>query len=433
MACWLCVGIGQLATMPLIPASKSPEDQLGLIKNAALVINDGCIAWTGSESEIPEKWQGLKRIDLGGRSVMPGFVDCHTHVVHGGDRLDDFQRRCNGWSYEDILSAGGGIHTTVEATRTASHDELMASATMRLDRMLSYGTTTVEIKSGYGLEPVTELRMLEVAKTLGKERAQKIVSTYLGAHVVPKEALSRDDYVQEVIKFIPRAADTGAKFVDVFCEKGAFSLDESRAILEAAKRSGMGLKMHVEQLGHTGGASLGANLGAISVDHVDHASDKDLKALGEAGTIAVLLPSATLFLGHSNLPQAESFRTHNVKMALATDCNPGSTPVEDLSLVASLGCALMGMSPEEALRAITVVAAEALSLSKEVGTLQVGARADIVILSRDTRDVREVCYRMGASRVGYVLAHGTKFRLGPGESGAPDLELMKYFNKALSS
>jgi len=429
MSGWVCTGIGQLATMPLTPKSEEPGDLLGLIPNAALVVQNGRVAWVGPELELPSQWTSLYKLDLQGRALLPGFVDCHTHVIYGGDRLDDFGRRCRGWSYEEILSAGGGIHTTVEATRRASMDDLIESASTRLDRMFCFGTTTVEIKSGYGLEEETELNMLRAAERLKDQRAQKIVSTYLGAHVVPKDAASREAYVTEVISTLPKAAEAGADFVDVFCEKGAFSLDEARSILKAAEKHDLGLKMHVEQLGRTGGAALGAALGAISVDHVDHANSADLKALGEAGTIAVLLPTATLFLGHTQLPQAKNFRDNRVRMALATDCNPGSTPVEDLGLVASLGCAVMGMTPEEALRAITVEAAAALNLTGEVGTLEPGARADLAILSRDTRDVREVPYRMGASRIAYILAQGHKFGVGPGEMGSGDSGLLKYLNE----
>jgi imidazolonepropionase len=426
MTSWVCTGIGQLATMPLSPKSGEAVDLLGLISNAALVVADGRVAWTGPQSEIPSQWSNLHQIDLEGRAMLPGFVDCHTHVVYGGDRLDDFGRRSRGWTYEEILSAGGGIHTTVEATRAASREELIDSASARLERMFCYGTTTVEIKSGYGLNEETELKMLQAIEALKTERGQKIVSTYLGAHVVPKDATDRDAYVAEVIATIPKAAEAGAEFVDVFCERGAFDVNEARAILTTARSHNLGLKMHVEQLGRSGGAALGADLGALSVDHVDHATLEDLKALGEAGTTAVLLPTAALFLGHTKLPQAEQFRTNNVRMALATDCNPGSTPVEDLGLVAAMGCALMGMTPEEALRAITVEAAAALNLEGEVGTLEPGARADLAILSKDARDVREVPYRLGASRIAYVLAQGHEVGVGPGEMGSGEAGLLKY-------
>jgi imidazolonepropionase len=283
------------------------------------------------------------------------------------------------------------------------------------------------------LKRESELAMLRAIKTLKQQGPQYIVSTYLGAHVVPRDASDRASYVQEVINTIPEAAFSGADFVDVFCEKGAFSVDEARSILEAARAHDLGLKMHVEQLGRSGGAALGAELNAISVDHVDHASDEDLKALGAAGTIAVLLPTAALFLGHTDLPQASRFRAHEVRMALATDCNPGSTPVEDLGLVASLACTVMGMTPEEALRAITVEGAAALDLEGQVGTLAPGARGDLVVLAQDAHDVREIPYRMGASRVAYVLVEGRKVAVGPGELGSTDNKLLKYLNKVMGS
>lgn len=429
MSAWVCTGIGQLAVIPQSPQSNSPDDQLGLIPDAAMVINDGKIAWNGPESDLPGQWANLHKVDLKGRVVLPGFVDCHTHVVYGGDRLDDFGRRSRGWTYEDILKAGGGIHTTVQATRTETVDNLVESASRRLERMFGYGTTTVEIKTGYGLNKESELKMLSAINSLKGTQPQKIVSTYLGAHVVPKDANSREAYVAEVIETIPDAARAGANFVDVFCEDGAFTVDEARAILDAASAHNLKLKMHVEQLGRTGGTALGAELGALSVDHVDHASDEDIKALGKAGTTAVLLPSAALFLGHTKLPQAANFRAHNVPIALATDCNPGSTPVEDLGLIASMGCSLMGMTPEESLRAITVQAAVALDLQGEVGTLEPGARADFAILSKDSRDVREVPYRMGASRIAYILAQGHTLGVGPGEMGYHETSLLKYLSE----
>ncbi len=398
-------GLSQLSTMPV---TSSDEDPLGIIEDATIIVENETVRWVGPGAEEPQQYADIPTVDLGGRVALPGLVDCHTHVVYGGDRLEDFGRRTRGMTYEEILAAGGGIHTTVNHTRALDEQEMADAARPRLQRMLAKGITTVEIKSGYGLSHTHELRMLRSIQRLKSQVPQRLVSTFLGAHVVPKEVSDPAEYVDTIItKMLPDIqAEKLADFVDVFCESGAFDVDSCRRILESARDMGFGLKLHAEQLGWTGGTHLGAELKATSVDHVDHASDEDLAALAAAGTVAVLLPSATLYLGGQSFPRAERFRKAGVSMALATDCNPGSSPTEDLGLVASLGCAVLGMTPEEALRGITVEAARALNLVGEVGSLVPGARADFIVLDEDVRDVREIPYRMGCDRISQIFVAG---------------------------
>ncbi len=398
-------GFSQLCTMP---ETSSDEDPLGIIQDATLVVAGDTVIWVGPTHAEPHEYSKAPALDFHGRVALPGLVDCHTHVVYGGDRLEDFGRRTRGMSYEEILAAGGGIHTTVAQTRALDEQGMADAARPRLNRMLAKGITTVEIKSGYGLSHEHEVRMLRSIELLKSQVPQRLVATFLGAHIVPKDVSDPAEYVDEIItKMLPDIqAQNLAEFVDVFCENGAFDVESCGRILEAARDLGFGLKLHAEQLGWTGGSRLGARLQATSVDHVDHANDDDLAALAAAGTVAVLLPSATLYLGGQSFPSAERFRKAGVSMALATDCNPGSSPTEDLGLVAALGCAVLGMTPEEALRGITVEAARALNLVGEVGSLVPGARADIVVLDEDVRDVREIPYRMGSDRISQVFVAG---------------------------
>jgi imidazolonepropionase len=411
--------IGCLVTMP-VDVRQSPDDGgLGCITDAAVAVEKGRVQWAGRARDLPGEWAGIPTLSAEGRVVLPGFVDCHSHIVYGGDRVGDFCRRCQGESYAEILKAGGGIHTTVTGTRSATVDELLGSATGRLRRMRAFGTTTVEIKSGYGLDVENEIKILEVVRELGKREPQKILSTFLGAHIVPKEAASMGAYADLVIdEMLPRIYQQGlADFVDVFCAREAFDAESTHRILRSARDLGLGLKVHAEQLDRTGGAQVAARLGAVSADHLDWANQEDLDALARAGTIGVLLPSVALFTGADHYPSAKEFRSAGVTMALATDCNPGSSPAEDLSLVASLGCVQLGMTPAEALRAITVEAAKALGAQGEVGSVLPGARADLVFLNSDVEDPREIPYRMGSSRVEGVMVDGCFWCYGAGWSG----------------
>jgi len=342
---------------------------------------------------------------------MPGLVDAHTHLVFAGDRAQDFAARCAGESYEEIAARGGGIATTVRATRGASAEELAALARPRLDELLAHGVTTVEVKSGYGLNVATELRLLRVIATLAAQGPQRLVPTFLGAHVVPPErAGDRDGYVAELVdELLPRvASERLAQHVDVFCEVGAFTLAETVRILERGRALGLGLKVHAEQLTRTGAAAAAAALGAVSADHLEHVSEDDVAALARAGTTAVLLPGAGLFLGGRDRAPARQLLDAGVPVALATDCNPGTCPSAHLPLMVSLACAWLGMRPDEAMLGVTRSAAQAAGLRDGTGTIAPGAPCDLVAL--DVPTWTHVPYRMGhnpveAVWIGGQLAH----------------------------
>ncbi len=362
----------------------SPTAQLGVIEDAALVVADGRVVWLGPRAACPE---GGDIVDLGGHVVLPGLVDCHTHLVFAGDRAADFEARCRGESYQSIAARGGGIRTTVAATREASRETLIALAQPRLAALLQAGVTTVEVKSGYGLSLAAELTQIEVARALGPQR---IVPTLL-IHIVPDEYLDdRAAWVHIVCdELIPQAV--GVHAVDVFCDVGAFTAAESEVILRAAKANGLGIKAHVEQLSATGFGATAAALGALSLEHLEHADDTTIAAMAKSGTVAVLLPTASLFLGDARRPPVAAFRAANVPMAVATDLNPGSSPTFDPWLAATLACTWYGLTPAEALLGLTTVAARALAV--EAGTLTVGGHADFIV-ARGKR-WQELLYGLG--------------------------------------
>lgn len=365
----------------------SPEQRLGIIEDAALVVEHGRVTWLGPRDQCAG--DGVV-VDLGGRVVMPGLVDCHTHLVYAGDRAADFEARCRGESYQSIAARGGGIRTTVAATRKASRETLVALAKPRLAALLEAGVTTVEVKSGYGLSLATELLQIEVARSLGPQR---IVSTLL-IHIVPDEY--RDDraaWVRLVCdELIPQAAGVHAvAAVDVFCDVGAFTAAESEQILRAAKAHGLGIKAHVEQLSATGFGATAAALGALSLEHLEHADDATIAAMARAGTVAVLLPTASLFIGDARRPPVAALRAANVPMAVATDLNPGSSPTFDPWLAATLACTWYGLTPAEALLGMTTIAARALAI--DAGTLRVGGDADFIVAQG--RRWQELLYGLG--------------------------------------
>ena len=367
--------IAQLATCP-------PEGPgAGLIDHAALAWDAGNIVWVGLEAELPERFEGAERQSAGGRLVVPGLVDCHTHLAHAGDRADEFVERLEGTPYLEIAKRGGGILKSVRSTRAASTDALAATARERLEAMLRQGVTTVEAKTGYGLSLDDELRVLRLYRGLDADGPARIVSTLLAAHVVPPEY--RDDraaYVRLITDaMIPAVAAEGlAAFVDVFVEDTAFTPDEARAIVAAASRHGLGAKLHADQLTDTGGAALAAEVGAASADHLECVSDEGIEALAAAGVVAVSLPIATLVLGQEPLP-ARRLLEAGVPVAVATDFNPGSAPSSSLGLALWLACTRQRMTPEEALRGATVEAARALGLDGGTGTLAPGAPADFAV------------------------------------------------------
>ncbi len=371
------------------------ESAYGLIQNAAIAVVDGLIAWVGPISEIPDHHKALPETDLGGRVVTPGLIDCHTHIVHGGDRAAEFEMRLNGASYEEVARAGGGIVSTVNATRAASEDELLTDALRRVDVMISEGVTCIEVKSGYGLDLETELRMLRVARAIPTHRAIRVKTTFLGAHATPAEYTGHDDeYINEVCIPALRAAHAEGLVdaVDGFCEGIAFQPDQIARVFDVAQELGLPVKLHAEQLSNIGGAKLAASYGAMSADHIEYLDEDGVKAMKDAGTIAVILPGAFYTLRETQAPPIELLRKHGVPMALATDINPGSSPMNSLLLTLNMGCTLFRMTPEETLRGVTQNAARALGLT-DTGTIAVGMRADMAVW--DIKHPAELSYRIG--------------------------------------
>jgi imidazolonepropionase len=366
---------------------------LGVIEAGVVAARDGRIAHVGPEAGFDGAAGEV--IDCGGRWILPGLVDCHTHLVHGGDRAQEFEMRLAGASYKEIAAAGGGILSTVKATRQASEDQLLASARTRLADFLAEGVTTIEIKSGYGLEPDTELRMLRAARRLGETSPIRVVTTFLGAHAVPPD-MARPAYLDLVCEtMIPAVRQHGlADAVDAFCDEIAFSVEETRRVLAAGRGAGLPLRLHAEQLSRIGGAALAAELGALSADHVEYADEEDAAAMGRAGTVAVLLPGAFHMLGEKQVPPVAAFRAHGVPMAVSTDCNPGSSPMTSLLLAMNMACVLFRLTVPEAIAGVTREAARALGLLGEIGTIEVGKSCDLSIWSVDR--LAELPYRMGA-------------------------------------
>ncbi|WP_297341968.1 imidazolonepropionase, partial [Pseudophaeobacter sp.] len=367
----------------------------GLIEAAAIAVVAGKIAWIGRQAELPARYADLKATSLGNRLVTPGLIDCHTHVVHGGNRAAEFELRLNGASYEEVARAGGGIISTVTATRAATVEELITQALPRVDAMLAEGVTTIEVKSGYGLDLETELNMLRAARALPDHRPIRVVTSFLGAHAVPAEyAEDADGYITKVCLPALRAAHSEGLVdaVDGFCEGIAFSPAQIARVFDLAKTLGLPVKLHAEQLSNLGGAKLAASYGALSADHIEYLDGDGVAAMAAAGTVAVILPGAFYTLRETQMPPIDLLRTAGVPMALATDCNPGSAPMTSLLLAMNMGCTLFRMTPEEALRGVTSHAARALGLS-DCGTLAVGNRADLAIW--DVAHPAELAYRIG--------------------------------------
>jgi imidazolonepropionase len=395
----LVVNAGQLVTLegPARPRRGREQGELGIREGGAVACRKGRILAVGPTAELRKAFAAKRTVEARGRVVTPGLVDPHTHLVFAGSREAEFEMRAAGRSYEEIARAGGGIHATVERTRGASKAELRAASRARLLDMRERGTTTVEAKSGYGLEPEGELRLLEVARELG------CVPTFLGAHEVPR-GRDRADYVREVVEvMLPRVRGL-ARFCDVFCEPGVFSVDEARRILQAAKEAGMGVKLHAEEFRASGGAELAAELGAASADHLMAVTDRGIRALRRGGTVAVLLPGTSAFLGGGRWAPARRMIEEGVAVALGTDCNPGSCTATSLPLVMTLACAQLRMSPAEALTAATANAAWACGEGREAGTLEAGKRADLVVW--DAKDYREIAYSFGANLAARVIQAG---------------------------
>lgn len=368
----------------------------GLIPDSAVALEGGIVAWRGARTELPDDFSQLERRDLEGRLVTPALIDCHTHLVFGGDRAREFEMRLEGASYEEIALAGGGIVSTVAATRKLSEDELVAAALPRLDAMIAEGVGTVEIKSGYGLTIEDELKMLRAARRIGQDRGIRVRTSYLAAHAIPPEYKGRADaYIDEVVlPGMEAAAREGlADAVDGFCEGIAFSPNQIARVFERAKSLGLPTKLHAEQLSNLGGAGLAASFGALSADHLEYLDTGGVTAMAKAGTVAVLLPGAFYTLRETKVPPVAALREAGVPIAIATDCNPGSSPLTSPLLAMNMACTLFRLTPEEALAGLTREAARALGLQGEVGTIAPGKRAELAIWN--VTHPSELSYRIG--------------------------------------
>ncbi len=372
----------------------APGRGWGVIRDGAMTVSGDRIKWVGRKSDL-QHTRGQEPISCNGLWMTPGLVDCHTHLVYGGNRIGEFERRLAGESYADIAASGGGIQATVEATRKADEESLYRSARARLEHFLRDGVTTIEIKSGYGLDIETEMKMLRVIRRLRETLPIDVRGTFLGAHSIPPEyASERAGYIALLCnEMIPLVAAEGlADAVDCFCEHMAFTLDETRRILEAAQAAGLATKVHAEQLSRTGGASLAAEIGALSADHLEYVNESDIAAMASAGTVAVLLPGAFYTLRETRTPPIETFRALGVPMAIASDSNPGSSPVLSLRQMMNMACAVFAMTPLEALQGVTVHAAKALNLHDR-GILAAGMRADFALW--DITAPAELAYFIG--------------------------------------
>jgi len=382
--------VPKVLTRAVLATMAAPVAGLG-----AVAIKDGLIDWVGPADALPAEYAGAETLDLQGRLVTPALIDCHTHIVHGGNRAREFEMRLEGASYEAIARAGGGIVSTVAATRAASEAALLAQALPRLDALLAEGVSCVEVKSGYGLDLDTELRMLRVARALGRQRPVRIRTSFLGAHAVPAEYAGRADaYIDD--SCIPALRQAHAEglvdAVDGFCEGIAFSPAQIERVFTLARDLGLPVKLHAEQLSHQGGTALAARFGALSADHVEYADAADAAAMAKAGTVAVLLPGAFYFIRETQHPPVAAFRQHGVPMALASDCNPGSSPLTSLLLAMNMGCTLFRLTPDEALRGVTAHAAQALGL-RDTGVIAAGMRADLAVWNVESP--AELSYRIG--------------------------------------
>ena len=394
--------ISQLATCP--PGNE--QHDAGLISHAALAWREGIVRWAGPYSGLPAEFRSEPVVDCEGRLVIPGLVDCHTHLCFAGWRGDEFEARLQGATYQEIAAAGGGIIRTVTATRGATAGELERQARAALDAMLRLGVTTVECKSGYGLDEANELKQLEVYRRLDRNHPVDLVPTFLGAHVTPPEHLRHPQrYVKELCDtIIPRVAELGlARFCDIFVEEGAYSVEDAHRILGAARAHGLGLKVHADQLSPGGGALLAAEMGAVSAEHLEYVAPEGIEALAASGTVAVSLPLASLFLRERYLP-ARALLEAGVPVAVATDFNPGSAPSFHLPLALMLACLNQSMTPQEALMGATTVAARAVSLHERVGSLLPGYRADLAII--DARSLNHWLYHFLPNACVAVLKNG---------------------------
>jgi imidazolonepropionase len=395
-------------TSPKAPKRGAAMNELGIIHNGAVAIRDGRLLDVGPSDELRSQVRATRTLYAGGHLVMPGFVDPHTHLVWAGDRADEFEKRVSGASYMEIMASGGGIMNSVQRTRAASLGDLVTQARARLDRMLAHGTTTVEIKTGYGLNVQDELKQLRAIYHLQEVSPVTLVPTFLGAHAIPAEYRGRaDEYVDLVVEeMLPAAAQSEIRprFCDVFCEDGAFSLEQSRRVLETARALGLDLKIHADEFQPLGGTRLAVELGATSADHLVCTPPDEIELLARSDTIAVALPGTPFGLGHQEYTPARALIDAGGAVALATDCNPGTCWCENMQLMIALACRYMGMTPAEALSAATINAAHAVGLGDEVGSLEPGKRADLLLLR--VPSYQHLGYRFGTNLVEGVIAGG---------------------------
>lgn len=392
------------------PRTGESMDDVGIIEDAAVAISEGKIVAVGKTEDVLSQTEidGQTRIiDATDKVILPGFIDCHTHPVFAATREEEFEMRVKGRPYQEIAAAGGGIKSSVRSLRAASKQELIRLTLPRLDRMMSYGTTTIEAKSGYGLSLEDEIKMLEVIKELNHLHPIDLVPTFLGAHEIPEEYKSkREEYIQLIVeKMIPEVAKRKlAVFCDIFCEKGVFDIEESRRILTAAKNHGFKLKLHADQLTALGGAKLAAQLGAVSADHLEFIDNEGIEMMKQAGVIGVLLPGACFGLGMTEYPPARKMIDQGLPVALATDFNPGSSMTESMPIILSMACLMMKMSPAEAVVASTINSTYAVGRAEEAGSIEKGKKADLVIWN--VRDYREIPYHYGVDLVDQVIKDG---------------------------
>jgi imidazolonepropionase len=393
-----------------LSSSSKEESGLGIIRDGAIAIKEGKIIWVGATEELSKEFglnAGGQEMDAAGKVVIPGLIDSHTHLIFAGSRENEFEQRIQGLSYLEIAEKGGGILSTVEATRRASFDELFSLGKKRLERMLLKGVTAIEAKSGYGLSLQDEIKILKVMRALQKNHPIEIIPTFLGAHTVPREFReARTRYIDLLIQeMIPRVAQERlAEFCDVFCEDKAFTLKESKKILNTGKRYGLKPKIHADQLSPGEGAELAAEVGAFSADHLEHISQTGIERMAEKGIIAVLLPGASFFLSMKKYPPAREMIEKGVAVSLATDLNPGSSMTESLPLMMTMGCTMFQMTPKEVIQATTIHAAKSMSREKEIGTLEIGKQADLVVL--DIPNYRYLPYHFGVDHVELVVKKG---------------------------
>jgi len=391
-------------------ATMTEGNPYGMVKDGVLVVGGGKIVWLGQRVDLPADYKSRveKTYDGQGGWITPGLVDCHTHLVYAGSRAREFELLLQGATYEEIARQGGGIRSTVAATREADEKTLLEQSAPRLEALMQEGATTVEVKSGYGLDLETELRMLRVARQLGEKYPVTVVPTYLGAHALPPEFEGRsDEYIDLVCNSVmPEvAAQKLAVALDAFCENIGFTPDQTEKVFQTAQKLGLAIKLHAEQLSDLKGASLAARYGALSADHLEYVSEEGIKAMAASGTVAVLLPGAFYFLRETRLPPIDLMRSHGVPIALSTDCNPGSSPTTSLLLMLNMACTLFRMTPEEALAGITRNGARALGLQDRIGTLEQGKDADFVLW--DITEPAELAYRIGFNPLQQVVRQGS--------------------------